>query len=202
MPWEAAQVVGQTLKHLSIFWHARITGWRRYDTLQWLHWDHQLSQSWEGHVHGTHFTIASCTGLTTEWILHPWFCCLITSRHSWGPLCNKQSFIDQREIGWSAAFQGFLSQHWLIAQQWSHPRSTVPGLQRQWLVPITRTSRSSQSSRSSRSFPKFTKFAELRCRDTKQAINSVGNISRFELGLQWTDRLTRTGSTTSPVGFL
>ena len=48
----------------------------------------------------------------------------------------QQAIIDQREIGWSAAFQGFLSHHWLIAQQWSHPRSTISGLQRQWLVPI------------------------------------------------------------------
>ena len=41
----------------------------------------------------------------------------------------QQAIIDQREIGWSAAFQGFLSHHLLIAQQWSHPRSTFQGLQ-------------------------------------------------------------------------
>ncbi len=52
---------------------------------------------------------------------------------------------------------------------------------------------------SSRSFPKF---AELRCRVIKQAINSVGYLIRFELWFQSTDRLIRTDSTATPVGFL
>ncbi len=40
---------------------------------------------------------------------------------------------DQIQIGWEMAFRGYLSKNWAVAQQIEHPRSTLLGIQQQWL---------------------------------------------------------------------
>ena len=43
---------------------------------------------------------------------------------------------DQQVIGWSQAARGYLSHHWLCAQQTESPSSTIKGLRQQWMKQI------------------------------------------------------------------